>query len=168
VKRSAFSLLELTIGIGIVAILVVVSLPAIAKIRARAQRLQCMGNLRSLHVAAEQYLQDNNQWPQIGFSASDPTTYAQNWIAALAPYQIQAKSWICPTAQNLQGNPNYTSPGKERVDYFAMPYDDKPMTPHQWPHYPWFFETSDVHGNGQLIIFTDGSIAELKTLIPKK
>jgi hypothetical protein len=29
-------------------------------------------------------------------------------------------------------------------------------------------ESADVHGNGQLIIFTDGSIAELKSLIPPK
>jgi hypothetical protein len=136
--------------------------------RSRAQRLQCMGNLRSLHVAAEQYLQDNNLWPQIRVSSSDATgvQYAQKWIAALAPYQIQAKTWICPTVENFLGNPDYTTSGRERVDYFGMPFDDKPMTPHQWPRQPWFVESANAHGNGQLTIFTDGSIAELKSLIP--
>jgi prepilin-type N-terminal cleavage/methylation domain-containing protein len=168
--RAAFTLLELTITLGIISILVVLLLPALAKMRARAQRVQCMGNLRSLRIAAEQYLQDNNQWPQIRTSSTDTTgsVYAQKWIAALAPYQILPKAWICPTVENLLGNPDYTAAGSERVDYFGMPFDDKPMTPHQWPRQPWFVESADVHGNGQLIIFTDGSIAELKSLIPPK
>lgn len=159
------------ITVGIISILVVLMLPVIAKLRARAQRLQCMGNLRSLHIAAEQYIQDNNQWPQIT-GAADPksTAYAQKWIAALAPYKLTAKTWICPTVENALGNPDYATPGSERVDYFAMPFDDKPMTPHQWPHQPWFVENANVHGNGQLIIFTDGSIADLLSLVnnPKK
>jgi hypothetical protein len=46
-----------------------------------------------------------------------------------------------------------------------MPFDDKPMTPHQWPRQPWFVENANVHGNGQLIIFTDGSIADLLSLV---
>lgn len=159
----------MTVVLGIIGILVVLLLPALAKLRSRAQRMQCMANLRSLHVGAEQYIQDNNQWPQIRPSASDSTgvLYAQKWIAALAPYKIPAKSWICPTVENLLGNPDYIASGSERVDYFGMPFDDKPMTPHQWPRQPWFVENAAPHGNGQLIIFTDGSIAEANTLIPK-
>jgi hypothetical protein len=30
---------------------------------------------------------------------------------------------------------------------------------------PWFAEIGDVHGNGNLIIFTDGSISELKNFM---
>ena len=158
------------ITLATIAILVTLFLPVLATVRKRAQRVLCVGNLRSLHVAAQQYIQDNNQWPQIRVSSSSDTTgtlYAQKWIAALAPYQIQAKTWICPTVENLRGNPDYIAPGKERIDYYAMTFDDKPLTPHQWPRQPWFFETNDVHGNGQLIIFTDGSVAELKSLISK-
>jgi len=164
--RAAFSLLELTIVIGVIAILAALSLPVIGGIRSRAQRLQCMGNLRSLHVAAEQYVQDNNQWPQIKGNPTSPA-FAQKWISALSPYQIQPKTWICPTIENALGNPDYTSPGKQRVDYVGMPFDDKPMTPHQWPRMPWFVEYGNVHGNGQLIIFTDGSISDLNTLAKK-
>ena len=46
-----------------------------------------------------------------------------------------------------------------------MPFDDKPMTPYQWPRQPWFVESADVHGQGQLIIFTDGSISDMKTVL---
>jgi hypothetical protein len=65
----------------------------------------------------------------------------------------------------LLHNPDLTNPANVRVDYVAMPFDDKPTTPHQWPRQPWFVETVDVHGNGNLIIFTDGSISDLKTLV---
>ena len=166
-SRAGFTVLEIVIVIGIIAILAVLLLPVIEKVRARAQRLQCVGNLRNLHVAAAQYVQDNNQWPQIASSSEDEddTAYAQEWIAALAPYQVGKKNWICPTLQSLLGNPDYNSPGNERVDYFGMPFDDKPMTPYQWPRQPWFVESADVHGHGQLIIFTDGSISDMKTVV---
>src|ERR1700730_521281 len=39
------------------------------------------------------------------------------------------------------------------------------MTPHEWPTQPWFIETGDVHGTGNLIVFTDGSISDLKTIV---
>jgi hypothetical protein len=97
------------------AILAALSLPVIGGIRKRAQRLQCMGNLRSLHVAAEQYVQDNNQWPQIKGNPTSPA-FAQKWIAALSLYKIRPKTWICPTIENALGNPDYSSPEKERVD----------------------------------------------------
>ena len=41
-------------------------------------------------------------------------------------------------------------------------------TPHQWPRQPWFAEIGDVHGNGQLIIFTDGSISDVNTVAKKQ
>ena len=66
--------------------------------------------------------------------------------------------------QDLLHNPDYSKPENARADYFAMPFDNKPTTPHQWPRQPWFVETADVHGNGNLIIFTDGSISDLKTV----
>jgi type II secretory pathway pseudopilin PulG len=157
----------MAIVIVIIAILAVLLFPVIEKLRARAQRLQCVMNLRNLHVAAAQYVQDNNQWPQIGLASDDDddTGYAQEWIAALAPYQAEKKGWICPTIQKTLGNPDYNSPSNERVDYFGMPFDDKPMTPYQWPRQPWFVESADVHGHGQMIIFTDGSISDMKTVV---
>lgn len=137
--------------------------------RGRAQRVNCMANLRTLYVAAEGYIQQNGNWPQIPIpvddSDADDAAYAAAWIAALRPFGPSEKSWICPTIQNLLGNPDYMKTENARVDYMAMPFDDKPMTPHQWPKQPWFAETGDVHGNGNLIIFTDGSISDLKTII---
>ena len=167
---AAFSLLELGVAIFIIAILAVLALPAYSKLHARAQRVQCMANLKNLSVAAEQYVQQYGSWPQISLASESDSAlqdYALAWIATLKPFNITEKTWICPTIQNLRGNPDYFQPENARIDYAPMFFDDKPTTPHQWPRQPWFIETGDVHGHGNLIIFTDGSISDLKSITGK-
>jgi prepilin-type N-terminal cleavage/methylation domain-containing protein len=170
-RIAGFSLLELCIVIAIILILVTLAVPAISKYRAYAQRVQCMANLRSLYTATELYVQRYGSWPQIPVPASDSDAddqaYAQSWISALAPFGPQQKTWVCPTVQNLLGNPDLSKPENIRVDYIACTFDDKPTTPHQWPRQPWFAEVGNVHGNGNLIIFTDGSISDLNTVAKK-
>src|SRR5437764_3652129 len=160
---TLMELLGVFLVVGILALLLV---PAISGFRARAQRVQCMANLRSLYTATELYIQQNGSWPQIDSDDSDENdeVYAAGWIAALKPFGPAEKSWICPTIQTLMQNPDYTKPENVRADYTATPFDDKPTTPHQWPRQPWFMEVGDVHGHGNLIIFTDGSISDLKTV----
>lgn len=163
-------MLEVLVAIFIIAILALLALPLYAKLRARAQRAQCMANLRSLSVAAEQFLQQNGSWPQIGRAGTDDSSmiqYSRDWIEALKPFGAQEKTWICPTVQNDLDNPDYTQGDSIRIDYLPMNFDDKPTTPHEWPRQPWFLETANSHGNGPLIIFTDGSISDSNSLNPK-
>lgn len=166
-KTSGFSVIELAVAVVVIAILVTLSLPVIGKMRARAQRLQCMANLRSLYLGAELYLQNNGSWPQIRASGADDNSadYANAWIMALTPFNVGRSSWICPTMQEILEQPDYSTPEHARVDYFAMPFGDKPDAPHRRPDQPWFVERRDVHGGGNLIIFTDGSINDSKTLL---
>jgi prepilin-type N-terminal cleavage/methylation domain-containing protein len=164
---AAFTLLELLIVVVVIGILATLLVPVISTMRARAQRAQCSANLRNLYVAAESYIQQNGSWPQIRMASDSDTNeqvYATAWIAALRPFGPTERTWICPTIQELLQNPDLSKPENVRVDYYAMPFDDKPTTPHQWPRQPWFLETGDVHGNGNLIIFTDGSISDLNTV----
>lgn len=168
-RRAAvrgFTLLEVLVVVVIIGILAALLFPVLSVMRARAQRVQCMGNLRSLYVAAESYLQQNGSWPQIGGDDSNTAEQdeANAWISALAPFGPTQKTWICPTVQELLQNPDLSKPENVRIDYIATPFDDKPPTPHQWPTQPWFIESADVHGNGNLIILTDGSISDLKTV----
>ena len=159
--------MELAITIVVVAILAVLTLAAISKLRARAQRIACMANLRSLSTAANAHIQQHGSWPQIPVGDADTPVeqYAEAWIAALEPFGAARKTWICPRIQNLLQNPDYTQAENARVDYIATPFDDKPTSPTEWPRQPWFVEAGDVHGNGNLIIFTDGSISDLGTVM---
>jgi hypothetical protein len=150
-----------------IAILAGLILMAVANLRARAQRVTCTANLRGLSAAANLYVQQHGNWPQVpvGKADSSPEDYAEAWIGALAQFGPTRQTWICPRIQNLLQNPDYSKPENARVDYIATPFDDKPTSPVEWPRQPWFVEAGDVHGNGNLIIFTDGSISDLGTVM---
>ncbi len=54
-RRGGFSLIELLVVIGIVAVLVGLSLPALAAVKASGARAACLSNLRGLGQAVAQY-----------------------------------------------------------------------------------------------------------------
>ena len=53
--KSGFTLVELLVVIGIIAVLIAVLLPALNKARESAQRANCLSNLRQLHVSMVEY-----------------------------------------------------------------------------------------------------------------
>jgi type II secretory pathway pseudopilin PulG len=164
-RPGGLTVLEVLVVVGIIAILATISVPVISGIRGRAQRIHCLNNLRNLHAAADLYVQQNGAWPQINTVANKDKTdeeMASLWIAALQPFGPTAQTWICPTIQGLLQDPDHSKAENTRVDYIASSFDDKPTTPHEWPRQPWFVENGDVHGSGNLIVFADGSISDLK------
>jgi prepilin-type N-terminal cleavage/methylation domain-containing protein len=163
-SNPAFTLLELLTVMVIIAILAVLTFPILDAIRSRVEKSRCMGNLRTLYFGANAYVQQYGQWPQIPTTQynSNRKAFEKAWVDALQAFQVPHAAWICPTVQRTTGNnADYDSEKTYRVDYIAMPFDSKPLTPYRWPQMPWFVEKGDVHGHGQLIIFTDGSTREL-------
>jgi len=104
---------------------------------------------------------DYQSWPQVSTANVSGTPYAQAWIAALAPYKISTTNWVCPSVQRLLNNPDLTQPQNVRVDYFATPFDSNPASPMRYPSQPWFIESANVHGDGNLMILTNGLVESL-------
>jgi hypothetical protein len=63
--------------------------------------------------------------------------------------------------QRALGNPDYMQEKQTRIDYISTNFDDQPNTPYRWRAQPWFAEKGAVHGEGPLLIGSDGNVHEL-------
>ena len=82
-RKRGFTLVELLVVIGIIAVLISLLLPSLNKARESARALSGLANLRQIGTAIFMYAHDNNDKMPYGDTS---TAVAQTWPFAIAPY----------------------------------------------------------------------------------
>ena len=61
--RAGFTLVELLVVVGIIAVLIALLMPALSKVRKHAQEVSCAANLHSIGQALTMYTQQYDRFP---------------------------------------------------------------------------------------------------------
>jgi prepilin-type N-terminal cleavage/methylation domain-containing protein/prepilin-type processing-associated H-X9-DG protein len=100
-RRRGFTLVELLVVIGVIALLIAILLPALNKARRQARAVACMSNLRQLGIAYQEYLvaHRNRSFPFFGGMALGDRTFDNMWPALLRSYHgNDDRVRLCPEA----------------------------------------------------------------------
>jgi prepilin-type N-terminal cleavage/methylation domain-containing protein/prepilin-type processing-associated H-X9-DG protein len=120
--KRAFTLVELLVVIGIIALLISILLPALNKAKQAANTTTCLSNLRQWTMAWQLYCQDNKD-QSFGYNAGKAGSL---WMEALNPYIKRDSPNVrtCPQAVQLSVRPVVLgcNPGSFDSSWVWTPY----------------------------------------------
>ena len=102
-NRHAFTLVELLVVIGIIALLIGILLPSLNRAREAAKRTQCLSNMRELGNALRIYAVENKDTCPIGGIKADPSSGSAGVDPEMQYSFTYTVFWRGPSGQGVAG-----------------------------------------------------------------
>src|SRR5688572_9159110 len=96
VSRVGFTLVELLVVIGIIALLISVLLPSLAAARKQAKSVTSLSNLRQIGIGLVQYRIENRGFYPVASWASMAGRPRVRWADAIYPYMKSSEVYMSP------------------------------------------------------------------------
>lgn len=93
--NHAFSLMELIVGLGVVAVMSSILVPVFNKVKAQAKQTSCLSNERQIGYALLQYSDDNDEHLPCGISGMP--YQGIGWAGSIYPYTKNGNIYHCPS-----------------------------------------------------------------------
>jgi prepilin-type N-terminal cleavage/methylation domain-containing protein len=154
-SRPAFTLVELLVVVGIIAVLISILLPALVKARESAKQVVCLSNLRQLHLSFHMYVLDWKGRVPLGYRENSKQFNSMFYSATSGRYVLfglfyqaghvySPKVWFCPAENdprqmfNTTENPWPPGPDGDAgknvyAGYGGRPEVHLPDDPLAWP-----------------------------------
>jgi prepilin-type N-terminal cleavage/methylation domain-containing protein len=157
-----FTLVELVVVIGILAILISLVLPVARNLMPRADEIVCMSRLRGLWLKFAPCATEPEGWPQVPKDIKIGSRQEQQWWIDYSSNAlgVPEKLWHCPTIEraSARAQKNDEVP---LIHFLPTLFDSRPGTPNKWMSMPWFSEIGNIHGKGNLVIRSDGTVVPM-------